>query len=100
MVNPAIDNILPLIRDFFATQPVSKAWLFGSCSRGEETAGSDIDLLVRYEPDSRISLLTISRMVCALSKIVGRKVDIVEDGRLMPFAVPSANHDKILIYER
>lgn len=100
MVNPAIDKILPLIRDFFATQPVSEAWLFGSCSRGEETAGSDIDLLVRYDPGSRISLLTISRMICHLSKIVGRKVDIVEDGRLMPFAVSSANHDKILIYER
>lgn len=83
-----------------STQPIVKAWLFGSCSRGEERADSDMDILVTYDPQSRISLMTIARMICALSKIAGRRVDIVEEGRLKPFAQPSANHDKILIYER
>ncbi len=32
--------------------------------------------------------------------MLGRKVDIVENGRLKDIAVPSVNHDKILIYER
>ena len=100
MVNQGIINLFPHIRNFFATQPVQKAWLFGSCSRGEETSESDIDILVSYIPDSRISLMSISRMICNLSKIAGRKVDIVEEGQLQPFARPSALHDRILIYER
>ena len=40
-----IDNI----RQYFTTQPVKKAWLFGSYSRGEETAESDVDILVEFD---------------------------------------------------
>ena len=47
--------MIQLIADYFKTQPVLKAWLFGSFARGEETE---------------------------------------------PFAVESANRDKVLIYER
>ena len=34
------------IADYFKTQPIVKAWLFGSFARGEETPLSDVDLLV------------------------------------------------------
>lgn len=32
-----------VIADYFKTQPVLKAWLFGSFARGEETPKSDVD---------------------------------------------------------
>jgi predicted nucleotidyltransferase len=35
-----------------------------------------------------------------LRKLTGKKVDLVEEGQLKPFAVRSAEMDKILIYER
>ena len=44
-----------LIADYFKTQPVVKAWLFGSFARGEETPESDIDILVQYDDAARIS---------------------------------------------
>ncbi|MBQ7415147.1 MAG: nucleotidyltransferase domain-containing protein [Prevotella sp.] len=88
------------IAEYFKTQPVVKAWLFGSYARGEETADSDVDILVEYDKDARISLLTISHMIGELEKNTGRRVDLVEDGCLLPFAVESANRDKKLIYER
>ena len=88
------------IVDYFKTQPVCRAWLFGSFARGEETPDSDVDILVEYDKDARISLLTISHMMGELEKSIGRRVDLIEDGCLMPFAVESANRDKLLIYER
>ena len=88
------------IADYFKTQPVLKAWLFGSFARGEETPESDVDILVEYDKDARISLLTISHMMGELEKSTGRKVDLIEEGCLLPFAVESANRDKQLIYER
>ena len=88
------------IADYFKTQPVLKAWLFGSFARGEETPESDVDILVEYDQDARISLLTISHMMGELEKSTGRKVDLIEEGCLLPFAVESANRDKQLIYER
>ena len=40
-------QIINKLRGFFSLQPIEKAWVFGSCSRGEETKDSDIDILVR-----------------------------------------------------
>ena len=89
-----------IIADYFKTQPIVKAWLIGSFARGEETPESDIDILVQYNSTARISLLTISHMMGELERSTGRRVDLIEDGCLMPFAVESVNRDKQLIYER
>ena len=88
------------IRQYFATQPIKKAWLFGSCSRGEDTPDSDIDILVEYNDSNSISLMTISRIMTSLSKKLNRKIDLVEAGCLLPFAEMSVEKDKKLIYER
>ncbi|MBR3304120.1 MAG: nucleotidyltransferase domain-containing protein [Bacteroidales bacterium] len=100
MKKTTIDKMLPKLRVALAKQPIKRAWLFGSYSRGEETPKSDVDILVQYDEQARISLLTISRIMIELSEAIGRPVDLVEDGRLLPFANESVNHDKILIYER
>lgn len=95
-----IDSLIPIVRQYFATQPVSKAWLFGSYSRGEETEGSDMDILVSFDKGKKISLFKYAQIICQLEERLNRKVDLVEDGNLLPFAEQSANNDKILIYER
>ena len=79
---------------------VTRAWVFGSFARMEETKDSDLDLLVDYDPEQKISLLDVVRQKLDLEKIVGREVDLVENGSLKAFAVPSAERDKYLIYER
>lgn len=100
MLSYKVQNMIPKIQQYLLSQPIEKAWLFGSCSRGEETSDSDIDILVRYKKDVKISLFTISRIVTSLSKILNRKVDVVEDECLQPFAKDDVDKDKILIYER
>ena len=91
---------------FSATQkylsglPVIKAWVFGSFARGEETPDSDLDLLVEYDKSNQLSLLDIFRFKSGLEGIIGREVDLIENGYLKPFAASSAEKDKYLIYER
>ena len=94
------ENIIPKIKEYFATQPVTKAWLFGSFSRGEETEKSDVDILVDFDKDARIGLFKYAGMYGDLKELLGREVDLVQNGALKPFAVESAERDKILIYER
>lgn len=94
-------NIVENIQKYFRTQPVVKAWLFGSYSRGEETSESDVDILVQYDRKNyRVGLFTIVSIKQQLQELLGCEVDLVEDGSLLPFAVDSANRDKVLIYER
>lgn len=94
------NNYIRKIVAYLREQPVLRAWLFGSYSRGEETEDSDIDILVDYDKSSKLSLLKICSMMTDLEDITGKRVDLVENGRLKEFAVTSANNDKILIYER
>lgn len=100
MLSSNIQELIPKIQTYFAEQPIARAWLFGSCSRGEETPDSDIDILVQYKDGERISLFTISRIMGALQKILNKQVDLVEEGGILPFASESIYRDRILIYER
>lgn len=93
--------MIPKIQRFCVGQPIKKAWLFGSCSRGEETSESDIDILVEYDRfNEHVSLMRIAGMMLGLEDLLKRKVDMVEYGRLLPFAQKSVEHDKLLVYER
>ena len=87
------------IAEYFKTQPVLKAWLFGSFARGEETPLSDIDLLVEYDKGG-VSLLKHAAMICELEKILGRPVDIVQEKLLRRHVRESVNQHRKLIYER
>ncbi len=100
MPSESVQNMIPIIQQYLKTQPVERAYLFGSCSRGEETPDSDVDLLVTYTPNARISLLTVGGILHDLENLLQRPVDLVEEGYLKPFASASANRDKIKIYER
>ena len=94
------ETMMQTIAEYFKTQPVLKAWLFGSFARGEETAESDVDLLIRFDHSSPIGLFTYARMHRELEEQLGCKVDLVEEGTLRPAAALTANHDMKIIYER
>ena len=87
------------VADYFQAQPVLKAWLFGSFSRNEQKPDSDVDIIVLLDKSRPIGLKFFG-MWNDLEELLGRKVDLVSDGTLLPFAQQSAEKDKILIYER
>ena len=93
-------SMIQIIADYFKTQPVLKAWIFGSFARGEEKPWSDMDILVQYDRTQPIGLLKIAGMQLDLEDLLGLEVDLVEEGTLRPWAVDSVNNDKQLIYER
>ena len=93
-------NVIQKVREYLSTQPVLKAWVFGSFSRGEQTPSSDVDIIVVFDEKAEVSLIGYVRIQYELENIIGRKGDLVEDGSLLPFAVESANRDRKMIYAR
>jgi hypothetical protein len=93
------ETMTQLIADYFKTQPVLKVWLFGSFSRGEQREDPDVDILILPDKSQHFSLFTLSGMYEDLKDLLGREVDLITEGGLMPFARESADRDKILIYE-
>ena len=63
---------------------VTEAWLFGSISRGEERADSDIDLLVMF--DREVFLFDRMDLADRLSELAGRRVDLLT--KIHPFFEP------------
>lgn len=101
MISKNIFELLPSIWNYFQDKPISRAWLFGSCSRGEETPESDIDILVDYDTSGGIvSLFKMGGMLMDLSELLGRRVDLIDIRGVKEFARPGIDNDKILIYER
>ncbi len=101
MISKDVRNMIPKMQEFFRNQPIKKAWLFGSCSRGEETADSDVDILVEYDRHGvKMSLMKMAGIMLELEDLLHHRVDMVELEHLLPFAQETANKDKLLIYER
>lgn len=93
-------NDIEKIKQYFAGQPVVKAWLFGSFARGEEREDSDVDILVSFDNKANVSLLHHAEMLCDLEDILNQRVDLVNELSLYPEVMEAVNNDKILIYER
>lgn len=59
----------------------------------------DEDIIVLLDKSRPIGL-KFFEMWSDLEELLGRKVDLVTEGTLLPFAQKSSEKDKILIYER
>ncbi|SHJ16343.1 hypothetical protein SAMN02745146_2490 [Hymenobacter daecheongensis DSM 21074] len=70
------DQELEAIRTFFSTQPVLKAYLFGSYARGEADEASDVDLLVELDYE-KLDALDFYLWREYLAELLGKKVDVV-----------------------
>ena len=56
--------------------------LFGSVLRDDFTPNSDVDVLVTFAPDAKISLFDMAQMQIELQAIFKRPVDILEKDAL------------------
>ncbi len=93
------DRAVEKLKALLAAEPrIRKAWLFGSFARNEPTAASDIDLMVEFDPEHRISLFDLMGIAYDLSEALGRKVDLVEKGMIQEFAAGSAEKDMVPIH--
>ena len=75
-------DILARHRDELRECGVESLALFGSVSRGEETAESDVDILVEFFRP--VGMLAFIRLQHRLAEILGRRVDLVTPKALRP----------------
>ena len=70
-----------------ASHGLTNVRVFGSVARGEDTAESDIDLLVDVEPG--VGLMGLARCQRELESLLAAPVDLVAAGDLKPGVAPS-----------
>ncbi len=65
------NKILPILRE----AGVKKSSIFGSYARGEDTKGSDIDILI--EAPKNMSLFGLAGLQIDLEDVLNKKVDVI-----------------------
>lgn len=75
-MSPRITLDREAIADFCHRHHIRKLALFGSVLREDFRPDSDVDVLVEFLPDGRVSLFKITAMERELSEVIGRKVDL------------------------
>jgi predicted nucleotidyltransferase len=64
------------LRTFCVTHHIRRLKLFGSALRGELRPGSDVDLLVEFEPGQVPGLLSMAALELELGDMIGREVEL------------------------
>ena len=67
---------------FCKQNQVRRLSFFGSVLREDFGPDSDVDILVEFEPGTRMGLIRLSGLEIELGKIIGRKVDLNTPGFL------------------
>lgn len=79
------------IAEFCKKHHIRKLSLFGSALRDDFTPDSDLDILVEFEPGTRIGMIRLAELEIELGEMLGRKVDLNTPGFLSKYY-----RDKIL----
>ena len=82
-----------------AAYPIRKAYLFGSCARGEADESSDVDVCI--EPERGFTLFMLTGFGKELERALGRRVDVVcGEESFYPHARKRYANEKVLLYEK
>jgi hypothetical protein len=103
-VNGALELPDEELAAFCRKWKITEFALFGSVLREDFGPGSDIDVLVTFEPDAGWDLFDIVDMQEELKSILGRDVDLVEKAAIEesgnPFRKRAILRDARVVYSR
>ena len=68
------------VAEFCRRHRIRNLSLFGSVLRDDFKPGSDVDILVEFEPGTRVGLIRLTGIEFELSEILGNKVDLNTPG--------------------
>lgn len=85
------NKVLPILKH----AGVKRSSLFGSYVRGDQTKGSDVDMLVEL-PDGK-SLLDLVRLQRQLTETLGKKVDLITYNSIHPLLKNYIERDQLQI---
>lgn len=98
--NLPIDLPFDAIIAFCERNPIRTLSLFGSVLRDDFDVESDVDMLVEFEPDSRITYFDMATMEMELGDLIGRKIDLREAQELSRHFRQKVVDSALKLYER
>lgn len=95
-----ISSNLHEIKKLMINYRVVKAYLFGSAVTGKMTENSDVDFMVKFDPDLNYSDYgnNYFNLMYALQQLLNKEVDIVAEETITnPYLLQNINDHKIMV---
>lgn len=86
------------IADICRKNQIDFLGVFGSVARDEMRSESDIDLLIRFSPNSKAGYFKLIDIEDEFSQELGRKVDLVTQGALSKYIKDRVYNDLQIVY--
>ena len=77
---------------------VRRVAVFGSVARGDNDAGSDIDIMVEIDPDAHLTVFDYAGLKAYIASLFDGPVDVVNRDGLKPYVRPTATADAIYAF--
>jgi len=77
---------------------VRRVAVFGSVARGDNDAGSDIDIMVEIDPDAHLTVFDYAGLKAYIASLFDGPVDVVNRDGLKPYVRPAATADAIYAF--
>jgi len=91
------EKVVPLVLPY----GVKRVAIFGSFVRGQVSPQSDIDLLITLKPRGQRPSLGLRwfELEEELSRVLGRKVDLISEKALSPYIRPYIEQEMVILYD-
>ena len=83
MARLAVDK--KMIAEFCRRHHIRRLALFGSVLRDDFGPDSDVDVLVEFQPGTRVGMIRLAGLEIELGELLGRKVDLNTPGFLSKY---------------
>src|SRR5271154_7498505 len=77
---------------------VSHAALFGSRARGDNRPDSDIDIMIEFDPEARVTVFNYAGLKEYIAGLFDGPVDVVNRDGLKPYVRPAATADALYAF--
>ena len=95
---PTTDSIRLALNAIAPDYDILRVYLFGSCARGDQHVGSDVDLCLETGPG--FSLFSAGGFADDMQRQLGTPIDIVTERSCYPHVRESMLKERALVYER
>ncbi|MBV9251508.1 MAG: nucleotidyltransferase domain-containing protein [Acetobacteraceae bacterium] len=98
---PDLSAVLAVLRSrehSLRARGIAALWVFGSVVRGQARTDSDVDLMMDFVPDARISLVGLASLRADLSDLLGAPADLVERVAMRSGARAAAEREAVRVW--
>jgi len=93
--------VIKKAREYFKhNDKITRAWLFGSYARSDQSPDSDVDFLVQVPEKKSLSLFDLAEIKHQLESLIRLNVDVVMKSAVKPEILKRITPELILIYEK